>query len=91
MITILLPSIYIAFAKFHTDDIYSEVISSWFNGKEVLSPFWEKICFIWAAGIKPFGIPYLSPVLPFRAWEFKGVLWRGNLKKIINSRHSFRE
>lgn len=49
------------------------------------------LCFLWATYLKPYGIPYLTPILPFRPWELKDVLWRGNLKTIINSKHSYRE
>lgn len=185
LINVFLPSVYIAMEKFHLGDIKSEVIKGWFEGKEVLSPFWEMViiifvfkiasdvslhiykslgllvtiiatlvvgeysvtihlisatslvvaglaqlsglliivkgiiplattlswsmlivanffgftgliiaftlCFIWATSLKPFGVPYLSPFIPFRPWEFKDSFWRGDMKKIINSKHSFRE
>lgn len=49
------------------------------------------IFLVWASCIKPFGIPYLSPVIPFKPRELKDIFFRGNLKKMINSIHSYRE
>ncbi|MET3726868.1 spore germination protein KA [Fictibacillus halophilus] len=185
LVTVFLPSIYVAVERFHSGSIESEVINGWFHGKEVLGAFWEmafilfilritfdvslhiyksltimitvlatlvvgehaltihlispaglvvaglnQLCvflvlvkgivplsttlrwlmlivayflgfsglivaftlfFLWATYLKPYGIPYLTPILPFRPRELKDVLWRGNLKTIINSKHSFRE
>jgi spore germination protein KA len=47
---------------------------------------------LWAISIKSFGVPYLSPIIPFRPKQaFRDVLWRGNLKKIINTKHHYKE
>lgn len=39
--------------------------------------------------LKSIGVPYLSPFIPFRYMELKDTLYRGDLKKLANSKHSF--
>lgn len=39
--------------------------------------------------LKSVGVPYLSPFIPFRYMELKDTLYRGDLKKLANSKHSF--
>lgn len=39
--------------------------------------------------LKSIGVPYLSPFIPFRYKELKDTLYRGDLKKLANSKHSF--
>ncbi|MEI2357549.1 spore germination protein [Mesobacillus zeae] len=39
--------------------------------------------------LKSIGVPYLSPFIPFRYKELKDTLFRGDLKKLTNSKHSF--
>lgn len=49
------------------------------------------LLFIWGASLRPFGIPYFSPLIPFKHHEFKDTFWRSNLKKIVNSKHGYRK
>ncbi|WP_088043314.1 spore germination protein [Bacillus sp. EAC] len=44
---------------------------------------------IYMARLRSVGVPYLAPIIPFRPQEFKDVLYRGNLKKLINSEHKY--
>lgn len=39
--------------------------------------------------IRSVGVPYLAPIFPFNAKEFKAVFFRGNLHKLINSKHTY--
>lgn len=41
--------------------------------------------------LKSVGVPYLAPLIPFRYKELKDVLYRGNLQKLINSKHAYPE
>ena len=39
--------------------------------------------------LKSVGVPYLSPLIPFRYWEFQDIFIRGNLRKLHNKSHKF--
>ncbi|MDP4105933.1 MAG: spore germination protein [Bacillota bacterium] len=41
------------------------------------------------ASIKSIGVPYLAPFIPFSLREMKDVLFRGDLRGLINSKHSY--
>lgn len=47
------------------------------------------IIFIYMCTLKSMGVPYMSPLIPFRPKEMKDALLRGNLKKSINSKHDY--
>ncbi|WP_057914860.1 spore germination protein [Peribacillus muralis] len=40
-------------------------------------------------GLRSIGVPYLSPLIPFRFKEIKDSLYRGDLEKSFNSKHSY--
>ncbi|WP_201007373.1 spore germination protein [Paenibacillus glycanilyticus] len=44
---------------------------------------------IYMAQLKSAGVPYLSPLIPFKPKELKDTLIRGDLKKLLNSEHSY--
>ncbi|MGG0175913.1 spore germination protein [Gottfriedia acidiceleris] len=44
---------------------------------------------IYMASLKSVGVPYLAPFIPFQFKEFKDVLIRGDLRNIINSKHTY--
>lgn len=46
---------------------------------------------LYMTNLKSLGVPYLSPLIPFRIQELKDTLYRGNLKKLINSKHTYNE
>lgn len=46
---------------------------------------------IYLISLKSVGVPYFAPLIPLRINELKDTLYRGNLKKLINSKHTFRE
>ncbi|KWW22703.1 hypothetical protein AS888_03585 [Peribacillus simplex] len=39
--------------------------------------------------LKSVGVPYLSPLIPFRVKEIKDSLYRGKLEKLVNSKHGY--
>jgi Bacillus/Clostridium GerA spore germination protein. len=39
--------------------------------------------------LKSAGVPYLSPLIPFKPRELKDTLIRGNIKTLLNSEHSY--
>ncbi|PGM55047.1 spore germination protein [Bacillus sp. AFS053548] len=41
------------------------------------------------ASIRSLGVPYLAPFIPFNPKEMKDALFRGDLRKIINSKHTY--
>ena len=47
------------------------------------------IIFIYMCNLKSMGVPYMSPLIPFRPKEMKDALLRGNLKKSINNKHDY--
>lgn len=44
---------------------------------------------LYMTNLKSAGVPYLSPLIPFRINELKDTLYRGNLQTLINSKHSY--
>jgi len=44
---------------------------------------------IYMSRLRSVGVPYLAPIIPFNSKEFKDVFYRGNLKKLINSKHTY--
>ncbi|MGE7608236.1 spore germination protein [Peribacillus frigoritolerans] len=44
---------------------------------------------IYMTNLKSAGVPYLSPLIPFRYKELKDTLYRGDLKTLLNSKHSY--
>ena len=47
--------------------------------------------FIYMTSLKSIGVPYLSPYIPLRIKELKDSLYRGDIKTLINSQHSYPE
>ncbi|MFF3024421.1 spore germination protein [Gottfriedia sp. NPDC057948] len=47
------------------------------------------ILLIYMASLKSLGVPYLAPFIPFRPKEMKDAFIRGDLRKLINSKHSY--
>ncbi|PGL69867.1 spore germination protein [Bacillus sp. AFS055030] len=41
------------------------------------------------ASIRSLGVPYLAPFIPFHPKEMKDALFRGDLRKLINSKHTY--
>lgn len=41
--------------------------------------------------LKSLGVPYLSPLIPFRIQELKDTIYRGDLQTLINSKHTYTE
>ena len=41
--------------------------------------------------LKSIGVSYLSPLIPLRIKELKDVIYRGDLRALLNSKHSFHE
>ncbi|WP_279620597.1 spore germination protein [Priestia megaterium] len=39
--------------------------------------------------LKSVGVPYLSPLIPFKCDEFQDVFFRGDLRKLQNKKHEF--
>lgn len=46
---------------------------------------------LYLVNLKSIGVPYLAPIIPFRIEELKDTLVRGNLQKLINSKHTYPE
>ncbi|MCK1995150.1 spore germination protein [Peribacillus muralis] len=44
---------------------------------------------IYMASLRSVGVPFLSPLLPFKLEELKDTIYRGRLEKLNNSKHSF--
>lgn len=44
---------------------------------------------IYMSRLRSAGVPYLAPIIPFNPKEFKDVFYRGNLNKLINSKHTY--
>ncbi|MGG0177669.1 spore germination protein [Gottfriedia acidiceleris] len=49
------------------------------------------ILIIYMASLKSVGVPYLSPLVPFKMKELKDTFFRGDLQKLINSKHTYTE
>lgn len=47
------------------------------------------LTFVHIAMLKSINVPYLSPLIPFKTKELRDVFFRSNLKKLINSEHSY--
>ncbi|MGM7723668.1 spore germination protein [Metabacillus sp. Hm71] len=47
------------------------------------------ILILYMTNLKSAGVPYLSPLIPFRYEELKDTLYRGDLKSLLNSKHSY--
>jgi len=47
------------------------------------------IMIAYMASIRSLGVPYLAPFIPFHPKEMKDALFRGDLRKIINSKHTY--
>ncbi len=47
------------------------------------------ILVIYMVFLRSVGVPYLTPIIPFRIKEFSDTFFRGKLEKINNSKHSF--
>lgn len=47
------------------------------------------IIVIYMASLKSVGVPYLAPFIPLNLREMKDVLIRGDLRKLINSKHTY--
>lgn len=41
------------------------------------------------ATLKSIGVPYLSPFIPLSLREMKDVIFRGDLRTLINSKHTY--
>lgn len=46
---------------------------------------------IYMVNLKSLGVPYLSPLIPFRIQELKDTIYRGDLQTLINSKHTYTE
>jgi hypothetical protein len=44
---------------------------------------------IYMVNLRSAGVPFLSPLIPFKLEELKDTLYRGRLEKLNNSKHSF--
>ncbi|MEH7098281.1 spore germination protein [Neobacillus vireti] len=64
------------------------ILVAWFFGYTGLAAVFV-IFFICGASIRTFGIPYFTPLISFRIHEWKDTFWRGKLKKLINSEHTY--
>jgi spore germination protein KA len=49
------------------------------------------ILIIYMVSLKSVGVPYLSPLIPFKMQEFKDTFYRNDLQKLINSKHTYTE
>ncbi|WP_338788392.1 spore germination protein [Metabacillus sp. FJAT-53654] len=47
------------------------------------------ILILYMTNLKSAGVPYLSPLIPFRYEELKDTLYRGDLRSLLNSKHSY--
>jgi len=47
------------------------------------------LLFIYMASLKSLGVPYLAPLIPFHPKEWKDAFFRGDLRKLINSKHTY--
>ncbi|MGM0842740.1 MAG: spore germination protein [Bacillota bacterium] len=41
--------------------------------------------------LKSVGVPYLSPIIPFKMQELKDTFYREDLQKLTNSKHTYIE
>ncbi|MGG4490534.1 spore germination protein [Metabacillus idriensis] len=49
------------------------------------------VLIIYMVSLKSIGVPYLSPLIPFKIQELKDVFYREDLQKLINSKHTYTE
>ncbi|MEH6936740.1 spore germination protein [Bacillus sp. JJ664] len=47
------------------------------------------LLFIYMASLKSLVVPYLAPLIPFHPKEWKDAFIRGDLRKLINSKHTY--
>ncbi|MBD7939174.1 spore germination protein [Cytobacillus sp. Sa5YUA1] len=47
------------------------------------------ILILYMVNLKSAGVPYLSPLIPFRYRELKDTFYRGDLQSLINSKHTY--
>ncbi|KZE64310.1 hypothetical protein AWM68_14575 [Fictibacillus phosphorivorans] len=47
------------------------------------------ILILYLVSLRSVGVPYLSPFIPFKLEEMKDALYRGDLEKLINSKHRY--
>lgn len=47
------------------------------------------VLFIYMISLRSVGVPYFSPIIPFRMEEMKDTFYRGRLARLNSSRHSF--
>ncbi|MGM0877821.1 MAG: spore germination protein [Bacillota bacterium] len=47
------------------------------------------ILIIYMVNLRPLGVPFMSPIIPFRIEELKDTVYRGKLKRLLNSKHSY--
>nr|WP_157663857.1 spore germination protein [Sutcliffiella horikoshii] len=47
------------------------------------------ILILYMVFLRSVGVPYLTPIIPFRIEEFKDTFFRGRLEKINNGKHGF--
>jgi spore germination protein KA len=47
------------------------------------------ILIIYMVSLRSVGVPYLSPIIPFRIEELKDTFYRGRLARLNNSQHSY--
>ncbi len=46
---------------------------------------------IYLISLKSVGVPYLSPLIPFKIQELKDTFYREDLQKLTKSKHSYNE
>lgn len=44
---------------------------------------------VYMASLKSLGVPFLTPIIPFHPKEMKDAFFRGDLRKLINSKHTY--
>lgn len=49
------------------------------------------ILIIYMVSLKSVGVPYLSPLIPFKMQELKDTFYREDLQKLTNSKHTYTE
>ncbi|WP_350445762.1 spore germination protein [Peribacillus simplex] len=47
------------------------------------------ILIIYMVNLRSLGVPFMSPIIPFRIEELKDTVYRGKLKRLLNSKHSY--
>ena len=47
------------------------------------------ILILYMVSLKSVGVPYLSPIIPFKMQELKDTFYREDLQKLTNSKHSY--